>query len=165
MTVWQKINLTAWFVVGMIIIVLIFTGLGEKLACRASADSTASVTLTFYGYPDNDPPYSARIRYPGPAPRHSEAGGVGTYDNPTTVAGGRWPPGTRLYLPYLAKYLIVEDSCAACGGNHIDVWAGGMGRPRSAVLACQIALTPSSGTVPVEVNPPPGHPASAGTLC
>lgn len=132
-------------------------------AAVACAGNTVNVTLTFYGYPDNTPP-GTRIHFPGPPPRHSSAGGSGTFDNPTTVAGGRWPAGTRMYLPYLNKYLIVEDSCSGCSGNHIDVWVGGNGRNNAAVLACERRLTPS-GTVPVEIDPPPGRSVSAGGLC
>ena len=134
-------------------------------ACTASA-STTNVTLTFYGWPDNDPPNSSRIHHPGPPPRHGSAGGSGTYDNPTTVAvqAGRWPPGTRMYLPYLSKYLIVEDSCAGCRGNWIDVWVGGAGGNGAAVIACEHRLTPS-GQVPVEIDPSEGKPVQAGGLC
>jgi hypothetical protein len=69
-----------------------------------------------------------------------------------------------MYLPYLSKYLIVEDSCSGCGTNHIDVWVGGGGQPSGDVLACEWSLTPS-GTVPVEIDPPPGRAVSTGGLC
>lgn len=123
-----------------------------------------NVRVTFYGYPDNDPPNSAKIHWPV---IHSQAGGSGSYDNPLTVAvhrSSRWRAGTKMYLPLLQKYLIVEDSCASCGGNHIDVWAGGQGRSAGAVKACQHSLTPG-GAVPVEINPPPGRPVNGGGLC
>ena len=145
--------------------VTIIVALGT--ACSASAESTAEVKLTFYGWPDNDPPNSAAIHYPGPPPRHGQAGGSGTYDNPTTVAvrkGSRWKPGTRMYLPHLAKYLIVEDSCASCTADWIDVWVGGRGSDSADVLACQHRLTPP-GTVPVEIDPPDDRTVSAGGLC
>jgi hypothetical protein len=138
------------------------------VGCAASPPPAAladtSVTLTFYGWPDNDPPRSARIRWPV---IHSQAGGSGSYNDPTTVAvrvGGRWGAGTKMYLPYLQKYLIVEDSCAGCGTNHIDVWAGGAGRNSADVTACERSLTPH-GQVAVEIDPPPGRPVNAGQLC
>ena len=147
-------------------VILAAVALALATACTASA-STATVTLTFYGWPDNDPPNSARIHYPGPPPRHGSAGGSGTYDNPTTVAvrvGSRWNAGTRMYLPHLSKYLIVEDSCAGCGTNHIDVWVGGAESNRDAVIACQHRLTPAD-QVPVEIDPPEGRTVNAGGLC
>jgi hypothetical protein len=158
-----RIRRAAWLGAALIAAVLIVLGVADRLSCPvAQAEGhTVNVTLTFYGFPDNTPPGRA-IHHPGPPPRHSEAGGIGTYDNPTTVAGGRWSPGTRLYLPYLNKYLIVEDSCSGCSGNHIDVWVGGTNH--SSVIDCEHRLTPQ-GTVPVEVDPPPGYRVSTGMLC
>ena len=130
----------------------------------ASAGKTVTVKLTFYGYPDNDPPNSSHIAYPG---LHKQAGGSGTYDNPTTVAvHGTWRPGTKMYLPYLSKYLIVEDSCAGCRGNWIDVWAGGVGGTQ--VFCDRLRGFPvlrRGGTVPVEIDPPTGYPVRPRVLC
>ena len=81
------------------------------------------MTITFYGFPDNDPP-SKDIAFPA---IHAQAGGTGTFDDPITAAvatpenGGRITPGTRLYVPSLQKYLIIEDSCASCAPDQIDV--------------------------------------------
>jgi hypothetical protein len=164
MAVWQKINLTAWFLAALLVVLLISSGLAERMCAVASAGDVVRVKLTFYGYPDNDPPNSSRIAYPG---LHNQAGGSGTYDDPTTVAvKGPWRPGTRMYLPYLSKYLIVEDLCATCTRNWIDVWAGGVGKPGSSVRACQDALYHGAGgTADVEIDPPAGKPVNAGVLC
>jgi hypothetical protein len=35
MTIWQKINVTAWFLVSLLVVVLVFSGLGERLAEQA----------------------------------------------------------------------------------------------------------------------------------
>src|SRR5438094_683071 len=49
-----------------------------------STDSGSTITtlVTFYGWADNDPPGDG-IAYPT---RHTAAGGVGSYDDPITVA-------------------------------------------------------------------------------
>ena len=108
-------------------------------------------------------------RQPDPPPRGR---GAGTYDDPTTVAvKGPWAPGTRMYLPYLSRYLIVEDLCASCTNDWIDVWAGGVSKPKSSVLPCQDALyhrgpRDPSGRVEVEIDPPSWYPVvNAGSLC
>lgn len=110
----------------------------------ASAAATCTpinpVVLTFYGYPDNDPP-SADIAYD--CGRGYKASGMslflffiyylsftgmicmqrtnktgnGTYNNPLTAASaapGEFNKCEVLYLPYLRKYVIIEDTCAQC---------------------------------------------------
>ncbi|WP_437601771.1 hypothetical protein WMF28_09255 [Sorangium sp. So ce590] len=113
--------------------------------------------VTFYGWPDNDPPGNG-IANPV---LHQGAGGIGTSDDPITVAvrQGRFRPGTRMYLPSLRKYLIVEDICASCGSEQIDIWMESDERFRDQVIACEEAWTPE-GTVEVEIDPPPGRPVS-----
>lgn len=75
-----------------------------------------NVKLTFYGWPDNDPPGNS-IAYPGLGlSSHQGAGGTGTYDDPITVAvitqsnNGFWSPGTMMYLPSLQKYPLSRMS-------------------------------------------------------
>jgi len=85
----------------------------EKLIFQRSCimSSTLNVMVTFYGWPDNDPP-SDIIAYPKsdyPSCVHNHAGGNGTYEDPITVAvitkdnGGNWEPGTRMYLKGFAS--------------------------------------------------------------
>jgi 3D (Asp-Asp-Asp) domain-containing protein len=116
--------------------------------------------MTFYGFPDNDPDHSKQIKYPI---KHQEAGGTGTYDDPITVAvvtqsnGGNWSPGTLMYVPSLQKYLIVEDECANCDKDQIDVWMNSdQNCSDDVILACENTLTPA-GPVEVEINPPAGQ--------
>jgi 3D (Asp-Asp-Asp) domain-containing protein len=138
------------------------------------AVQTQAVYMTFYGWPDNSPPGGA-IAYPksGGSPTvHDAAGGTGTYDDPITVATDQaeFPVGTRLFAPVLDKYLIMEDDCAECDTDwssshkwHIDVWMNSNGTDDSnAVLDCENQWTQSTTTV--EVNPPPGRPATAPPL-
>lgn len=77
-----------------------------------------TVFLTGYSYWDNTPPQSAIIGRPI---LHETAGGIGTYEDPVTLAVG-WriyfnqhfediASGTRFYIPRLRKYALVEDLC------------------------------------------------------
>ena len=73
-------------------------------------------SMTFYGYFDNSPPGTA-IAHPV---LHSGAGGVGTFDDPITFAvapevQNKVPAGTRIYIPSLQKYFIMEDDCTSSG--------------------------------------------------
>lgn len=78
--------------------------------------------VTGYSYWDNTPPGSADISNPV---IHGSAGGVGTYQDPITLAVGHsisngrdtldYPAGTKFYFPFLKKYVIVEDSCGDGG--------------------------------------------------
>jgi hypothetical protein len=105
---------------------------------------------TAYTWYDNTPEGSASISHPV---LHKTAGGTGTYADPITIAVGHslatgqdvldFPAGTRIYLPDVRRYFIVEDTCGdgrdpengpchegtnAEGTNStiwIDLWIGG----------------------------------------
>lgn len=81
------------------------------------AATVLKVYITFYAAYDNDPAGSRDIAYPGPAPRHRQAGGTGSYADPLTLAGVKaWlPVGTIVYVPSLRKYYVMEDQCASAG--------------------------------------------------
>ncbi|QUQ64697.1 hypothetical protein [Kutzneria sp. CA-103260] len=128
-------------------------------AAVANAQSAApaenqSMLVTLYGALDNDPPGSAAIAYPH---KHEQAGGTGTYADPVTFATDKaeMAPGTIVYYPYLKKYFIMEDGCAACSSDwshgkkkHIDLWAGNSSD--RAILDCENKLTKSPGAVDVK---------------
>ena len=122
--------------------------------------------VTFYGWADNSPP-GAGIRYPS---IHTKAGGVGTYDDPVTFAtdATEWAPGTRLYVPLIEKYVVMEDSCTQCvtdwkiGKAHIDVWMNSTASYSSALLSCENKWTRTD--IIVEVDPPRGRPVIAAPL-
>jgi hypothetical protein len=135
--------------------------------CYVTTGAPVSVTatITFYGWPDNDPPGNA-IAHPV---IHQVASGRGTYCNPTTFATERAnnkeiPYGTKIYVPFLKQYFVREDDCAPSGphvghGNNgcyklwFDLWIGGDGASNTkAVVNCENALTPNA-KVPVIVNP------------
>lgn len=139
-------------------VLLLSTFQTSALVAGSPNSQTKSLRLTFYGYPNNDPPGDA-IAYPK---IHQVAGGTGTYDDPVTVAilternGGNWTPGTRMYVPSLKKYLIVENECTSCVPDQIDVWMDSTADNPDAVLQCQKNWTPEE-LIGVEFDPPDGR--------
>ena len=101
----------------------------HKTAAPIPTGTNASFTLdsmTFYGYFDNSPPGTA-IAHPV---IHSGAGGVGTFDDPITFAvapevQNKVPAGTRIYIPSLQKYFIMEDDCTSSGPGGAPVQGEG----------------------------------------
>lgn len=142
--------------------------------------------LTFYGWWDNTPPGGA-IAFPG---LHRTAGGTGSYADPITLAtsSAELRPGSRVYVPRVGKYFIVEDSCQECGVDyrgqgrdhtkpgpnggpglvHFDLWLGGRGGNAFDAIDCEDALTryDDSGPVlePVVIDPGPGERVSTQPL-
>ena len=130
-------------------------------APSADAATTKTSYITGYSLYDNDPPGTKAIAFPGPSPRHSQAGGWGTYANPTTLAVGLnssgqpfLPVGTRVYIPAFRDYAIVEDSCAACTSNWYDIWVGGETNTVAEADACMNKIT---GNHTVVINPPSNY--------
>src|SRR5260370_20114607 len=141
----------------------------------ANASSrTINFRVTLYGWPDNSPPGNA-IAYPtgqGLPSIHSSAGGTGTYTDPITFATDQaeLPAGTKIYVPHLHRYFIMEDDCTECdqdwsshgpdggpGLYHVDLWVGGEGAQNSQdVINCEDDLTQNSGQV--IVDPPATEP-------
>lgn len=121
------------------------------LTLTASACSVRyNSRVTFYGYPDNSPPGPAIAYNCG---RGYTAGGTGTYSDPLTVASatGEYNQCEIIYLPYLRKYLRVEDECDECtsdwanGVAHIDVWTGSSTvNGGQTQLNCEDTLTPDA---------------------
>ncbi len=128
------------------------------LATTAQSSAERVVTTTYttaYTWFDNTPAGSASISHPV---LHKSAGGTGTFEDPITIAVGHslatgqdvldFPAGTRIYLPDVRRYFIVEDTCGdgndpqggpchqgtnADGTNStiwIDMWIGGAGCER-----------------------------------
>lgn len=132
-----------------------------KTSTVKPAAPNASGTITFYAAKDNDPPGSRSIAFPGTL--HNQAGGSGTFTDPLTFAAaeGVFRPGTKVYVPDVQRYFILEDTCATCSGSHIDLWAGAA--DDNGVLDCEEALT-HNGARPYELNPPAGRPVVPGDL-
>jgi|HubBroStandDraft_6_1064221.scaffolds.fasta_scaffold594656_1 3D (Asp-Asp-Asp) domain-containing protein len=138
------------------------------------AGTMMSVYVTFYGWADNSPPGGA-IAYPkngGYPTLHDTAGGTGTYADPITFATdeAEFPVGTVLYVPFIEKYVIMEDDCVECDSDwtsshkwHTDVWMNSnASESASALENCEDAWTRSSAVV--EVNPPDGRTVTTSPL-
>jgi hypothetical protein len=133
---------------------------------RAAGETlVGNAYITAYSWQDNTPPGSPTISNPV---LHKQAGGTGTYQDPVTIAVGHstatgrdvldFPAGTRIYLPDVRRYFIVEDTCGdgpnpqdgPCHtGAHalynasmwIDMWIGGGGQDDSFVSDCTRKVT------------------------
>jgi hypothetical protein len=133
---------------------------------RASDETVVPDTyVTAYTWFDNTPAGSPDISHPM---LHKKAGGTGTYEDPVTVAVGHsletgddvldYPAGTRIYLPDVRRYFIVEDTCGdgptpeegpchSGAGEHgdasvwIDLWIGGEGEGASFARRCTQQVT------------------------
>lgn len=125
--------------------------------------------ITGYTYWDNSPPGSAAIARPTV---HDKAGGIGTWEDPITLAVGRgnagwhYPPGTRIYLEDFKKYAVVEDLCGACGAGrkgrrHFDLYLGGQNTTARAAHSCALKIT---AVRPVVVYPGPDYPVTPGEV-
>ena len=134
-----------------------------------ASSSERIVTTAFtsaYTWYDNTPAGSATISHPI---LHKTAGGTGTYNDPITIAVGHslatgkdvldFPAGTRIYLPDVRRYFIVEDTCGdgdepqggPChqgvnvhGTNStiwIDMWIGGQSLSSQGADNCASKVT------------------------
>lgn len=158
-------------------------GLAYNSARRplAGGEQVMNAYLTGYSYWDNTPRGSAAIARPV---IHRSAGGIGTYQDPVTLAVGHarlggqtvmdYPAGTRFYIQNLQKYAIVEDLCGdgpnpqngPCHSGHqghdwIDIYVGGRGINEAWVDSCMRRIT---GIQRVILNPEPHYPVAAGEI-
>jgi hypothetical protein len=132
----------------------------------APAPMLTPMEVTFYGWADNSPP-GADIAYPG---LHAMAGGTGTYADPITFATDmtEFAPGTILYVPFIEKYVIMEDLCGQCQIDwrshlfHIDVWMNSDASHTTQLIACENSWTRMM--TDVEIRPPPGRPVTTAPL-
>lgn len=143
---------------------------------------TTDAYITAYTWFDNTPQGSPEISH---QVVHKKAGGVGTYADPVTIAVGHsfatgqdvldFPAGTRIYLPDVRRYFIVEDTCGdgptpEKGPCHsgarengasiwLDMWIGGEGEERSFVDRCMEEVT---GVRTAVFDPPDNYVVAAG---
>jgi hypothetical protein len=147
------------------------TGSGDA---GAEGGTMMSVYVTFYGWADNSPPGGA-IAYPmngGFPTLHDTAGGTGTYADPITFATdeAEFQVGTILYVPFIEKYVIMEDDCVECDSDwtsmhkwHTDLWMNSSASESSSALTnCEDSWTRNSTVV--EVDPPPGRTVTTAPL-
>ncbi len=156
---------------------LISTLTGLFGGTQAYAATAQQSFLTFYGWYDNTPP-GGDISYPQ---IHSTAGGTGSFADPITfaTATAELKPGTKVWVPRVKKYFIMEDSCQECGADwsghgpnggpklsHLDLWLGGKGGNAMNAIDCEDALTHYNADntpvmEPVVVSPPSNEPYDA----
>jgi len=128
--------------------------MSSALACQPTSD----YKMSYYGYVDNDPA-GAAVSY-NCGGRGGKASGDGSYANPLTaaVAKGIFAECELIYSPTLKKYLRVEDDCATCNGQWIDIWTGPTtSNGGSALSACENSLTGSFTARHVLIQSPPDN--------
>lgn len=146
--------------------------------------------LTGYSWYDNTPHGSAAIAYPksdGNPTVHEKAEGRGSYQDPITLAvgwheenGPVWPVGRRFYLPFLHKYVMVEDQCGDRAQNGpcyklgqadsgsttwLDVWVGGQGKSQSVSDSCMSRITAKHTVVYRPARSYPVNPGDITSAC
>jgi hypothetical protein len=153
----------------LLIAVPLTASAAPKRATHIPARVTKQVAyLTAYAAGDNTPPNTNLTWISG---RGGNAGGIGTYKNPITVAVGYvghrpdLPAGTKFYIPNLRRYFVVGDICGGCHGAsssgqlHVDLYAGNYWG--SGVLSCESAV---SGRHTIIKNPARNYRVVAGSL-
>lgn len=127
----------------------------------SAAPERTSGVVTFYSALDKSPLGSLLIAFP--TVLHGLAGGSGTYNDPVTFAAapGVFAPGTKIYVPDLERYFVLEDLCASCGGTHLELWLGSALDDGIRTCAAQLG---AQSTRSYLVDPPEGLPVAAGPL-
>jgi hypothetical protein len=151
------------------------------ISAPTPSEITFSAYITGYSYWDNTPAGSADISNPI---IHNKAGGTGTYNDPITLAVGHsiingqdildYPAGMKFYLPYLQKYVIVEDTCGdgntpqngPChtgyqGHPWIDLYVDGANVSKTISNNCMNSITEVHTVIQ---NPGANYPVTAGSL-
>ena len=153
----------------------------ERVATPTPAPSVGvekvytTAQITFYGYDDNDDGKghfgSSAIALPSLHKIATED--FGTYDHPSTFATDTRiaSKGTKIYIPRLHKYYIMEDKCGACttaadaGSMRIDLYMGDNDALQGNSLdQCEMILTQVGSIDTVIVNPASTYPVSTTPL-
>lgn len=152
---------------------------------NAASEQIEDIYTTGYSYYDNTPAGSADISNPI---IHKKAGGTGTFNDPITVAVGHtkskgkdtldYPEGTKMYIPSLHKYFIVEDTCGdgatpqngPCHTGYtqsgkkyswIDLWVGGSTVGKTKSDACMDKITDIHKVI---INPVNNYVVNSGAV-
>jgi 3D (Asp-Asp-Asp) domain-containing protein len=142
-----------------------------SLTSEGRAQEVVSSYVTFYGFDDNDDgsPADLGTDVISRATVHSRANeDLGTYERPGTLAtdANFLTPGTKVYVPALERYYVMEDTCVACSKDwsqnkpHVDLYLSGTGPE---LAACEDRLTMES--TKIIIDPPPNLPVKAGSAC
>jgi 3D (Asp-Asp-Asp) domain-containing protein len=135
------------------------------------APQVVSAYVTFYGFDDNDdgnPTHTGTDVISHPTLHQAADEDLGTFDRPGTLAADLnfIAPGTRVYVPALKRYYIMEDTCRPCtkdwkqGKPHVDLYLSGTG---AKLAKCEDRLTMESAVI--IINPPADLPVQEGPAC
>jgi hypothetical protein len=140
-------------------------------ACDGRAQEVVSSYVTFYGFDDNDDGNPAHLGTAiiSSASIHGFANeDLGTYERPGTLATDKsfLAPGTKVYVPALQRYYVMEDTCVECSEDwlrnklHVDLYVSGTG---PGLEVCENRLT-MEGTE-IIIDPPSNLPVKTGSAC
>ena len=143
----------------------------SSLISEGRAEKVVSSYVTFYGFDDNDdgnPTHLGTDVISHAAIHGSAEEDLGTYERPGTLATDPnfLTPGTKVYVPALKRYYVMEDACVECTGDwlqgklHIDLYVSGTGPD---LAACEDRLTMES--TKIIIAPPPNLPVKSGSAC
>jgi hypothetical protein len=143
----------------------------SSLISEGRAEEVVSSYVTFYGFDDNDdgnPTHLGTDVISRAAIHGSAEEDLGTYESPGTLAtdGNFLTPGTKVYVPALKRYYVMEDTCVECtedwlqGKRHVDLYVSGAGPE---LAACEDRLTMES--TKIIIDPPPNLPVKSGSAC
>ena len=164
---WARMNRAKWLFLATLATLAAFF----ILRADWRAQNVVSSYVTFYGFDDNDdgdPTHLGTDVISHAAVHDSANEDLGTYERPGTLAAdvAFLSPGTKVYVPALKRYYVMEDTCRACSEDwlqnkpHIDLYVSGTGPE---VAACQERLTMES--TKIVIDPPPGLPVRPGSVC
>lgn len=134
---------------------------GGRRSCNVSdgiQNIDTATLLTWYGSTDNCPPGTSIDSQPGGGV--SGAGGIGTWDDPITMAytkNAGLKHGDCIYVPKFKKYFIYEDTCQECKKGHYDLWMGPStisGVAANNLIDCEVSMTESNTSI---INNPPDN--------
>lgn len=124
----------------------------------SECEAQSKFLVTAYGFADNDPAYSDAIATAGQnANWRANFSTTNTFSSPGTLAvrsswlggTGNFAAGDKVLIDGLG-WFVVEDLCAGCTGNWIDVWtAFALPAQQANVTACRdVAVYKPGATVP-----------------
>jgi len=143
----------------------------SSLTSEGRAQEVVSSYVTLYGFDDNDDgnPTHLGTGIISHATIHGFANeDLGTYEKPGTLATdiNFVPPGTKVYVPALKRYYVMEDTCVECSEDwlrskaHVDLYVSGTGPELS---ACEDRLTMER--TKIIIAPPPDLPVRVESAC
>jgi hypothetical protein len=179
----NRVSKRTFLVPGLLAVALTAASCSSPPPPKPDQTAGTDVYVTAYTWQDNTPKGSPIISHPI---LHKTAGGRGTYEDPVTIAVGHsletgkdvldYEPGTRIYLPDVRRYFIVEDTCGdgptpEDGPCHsgaeehgsasiwLDMWIGGQDESDRFARRCTLKVT---GVRKAVFNPPDNYVVAPG---